>query len=172
MPGPIAPGFGIARIEQDQVFSRFRIWVIAIGGMKITDLAGRIFQWGAAEGPAQIERLFGGITQRKPRGMKEGHWEVACQIDALIVESDIYRKCFHQVFAIVAIVESPSAEKQGQGRVHRCVRRIIPANAKPSAAKFDRLLPWRGKLERANHGGFCTQLEQVCASPRRKRNYS
>ena len=67
MPGPIAPGFGIARIEQDQVFSRFRIWVIAIGGMKITDLAGRIFQWGAAEGPAQIERplaQFGFVDRR------------------------------------------------------------------------------------------------------------
>jgi hypothetical protein len=68
MAGPIGASFGLARVQQEQVLARFRRRVIAIRGMEVPDVAGRIFVWHVTHRPANAGNVSASRTRRVPVG--------------------------------------------------------------------------------------------------------
>jgi len=70
--------------------------------------------------------------------LKKGIGKVAGEIDILLVEADVHGKRFDQEFPIVPICRAcPRQKKRAMGAVHRRVRRAVPYDVKPGAAKLD-----------------------------------
>jgi sugar lactone lactonase YvrE len=87
LAGPIAASFSLARVQQEQVLARFRRRVIAISGMEVCDLTGRIFVWHVADRPANAGHIGSPSTDEFQAGRaKKRHREEACQIHPLRVE--------------------------------------------------------------------------------------
>src|SRR5690349_9897310 len=73
---PIAARFRIAGIQENKVATRFRIRMVAVGGMEITDVVWRIGVRAQAKAPAdRVKRFSRRANQFNARGFEKRHRE-------------------------------------------------------------------------------------------------
>src|SRR3989449_7777759 len=93
MARPFLTVFLFARIEQNEVLADFRLRVVAVGGVEVGHMVGRVHIRGIAYTPAYVrDRDRSRADQLDPRGTEERHREKAREVETIRRIADVNRK--------------------------------------------------------------------------------
>src|SRR5438552_6038176 len=158
---PLPPALRFSLVEQHQILARCRLRMIAISGVEITDLAGRVFERLVANGPGYVANGSARRTgQFDARRVEKWHRKKAGQFHSLLAESDKGGKSFDEILAPVAVVACAGAEEERRRRVNSRFLSPIPEDAQARATKGNRLLTRDRESQFSYRGRGIGQREQ------------
>ena len=127
--------------------------MIAISGVEITDLAGRVLERLVANSPSDVADGSARRTgQLHARRFEKWHRKQAGQFHALFAESDVGGEGFDEILAPVAVVQGAGAEEERYRRINRRFFSSIPDDAQARPTKGNRLIA-RDRESQFSYGG-------------------
>src|SRR2546427_10477559 len=118
MTRPFLTPLLLARVEQNEVLADFRLRVVAVGGVEVGHMVGRVHIRGIAYTPAYVrDRDRSRADQLDPRGTEERHREKRGEVETSRRIADVNRQGLDQLLASAPIAERPRAGEQRARRI-------------------------------------------------------